>query len=71
LAELTFIILARGQGQDSASLDDLLQSSPMAGDVNLFLTEKHEEEKGLDASPFDAELEVMIAGKQSELKRGI
>lgn len=51
------------------SLEELLQSSPMAGDVNIFLSKRHEEEEGLCDSPFDAELEVMIAGEQSELER--
>lgn len=50
MAELTFIILANGEG-DIASL-------PMVGDVNIFLKGDPDDED------FEAEVGIMIAGAQ-------
>jgi hypothetical protein len=63
--ELTFIVLARGEEQVE-SPSEVLKSCTMAGDVNLFVSERHQEddESEQHATPaIDAELEVMIAGE--------
>lgn len=71
-SELTFIILAQPEKKVS-TIDDILQSCSMAGDVNLFLSERHNDEddantkRGQAASAFDAELEVMIAGEKGKV----
>ena len=62
-AELTFIVMARGEGVlDSVS--ELLSSSTPVGDVNLFLSERNRDDDD-DQLSVDAELEVMIAGERA------
>ncbi|UZJ53524.1 hypothetical protein CBS101457_002844 [Exobasidium rhododendri] len=70
--KLTFIMLARLEGE-LGSLEDVLQACTMVGDVNLFLTERHEDDKDNSDDKddpvnvphtIDAELEVMIAEKR-------
>lgn len=64
ILELTFIILARQKdriGIVEEDVDKVLSTSSMAGDVNLFLSERHVDTG--DEAPLDAELEVMIAGE--------
>ena len=53
--ELTFIILARTSGGELATTD--IPALPMVGDVNIFLN-------GIPGDQdFEAEAEIMIAGK--------
>jgi len=74
--ELTFIVLERESTEEAlpSSIEELLESSKMAGDVNLFLNqvEIDEEEDGNENSGskertretrLEAECEVMIAGE--------
>jgi len=64
ILELTFIILARQKDRIGIAEEDInsvLSTSSMAGDVNLFISERHVDTE--DEAPLDAELEVMIAGE--------
>lgn len=69
--ELTFIVLARQKdriGITDKDIKNVLETSSMAGDVNLFVSERHIDTEG--EAPLDAELEVMIAG-ECKRKEGI
>lgn len=56
LTELTFIVLARGEAQCDAI--DAVTSAPMAGDVNIFLAQRPNDDGGAEVT---GEAEVMIA----------
>lgn len=61
--KLTFIVLARNKdriGIADSDINNVLATSSMAGDVNMFVSERHIDTEG--EAPLDAELEVMIAG---------
>ncbi|WFD29373.1 hypothetical protein MSPP1_000382 [Malassezia sp. CBS 17886] len=66
--KLTFIVLARGDGADVTGADAAVRSCPMAGDVNVFLGPRCDDEMG--ASDTCAELEVMVA-ERAWRRRGL
>lgn len=81
--KLTFILLARAYGQ--AGMEDvaqhdvqhILDTASMAGDVNLFVSERHldDDEEAHDSTSvphvvYDAELEVMIA-EPTQRRKGL
>ncbi|WFD42356.1 hypothetical protein MPSI1_000998 [Malassezia psittaci] len=78
--KLTFIILARDQKTSETTLGSLLESSPMAGDVNVFLHRDQENENGVEEEGQTSvnsavgttwgELEVMI-GAPEYRRRGL
>ncbi|KAL4400095.1 N-acetyltransferase [Malassezia pachydermatis] len=61
--KLTFIVLAKERAMsEETSVTELLRACSMAGDVNVFLSERYEDEDDMDApSTTWGELEVMIA----------
>jgi hypothetical protein len=67
--ELTFIVLAKEQSTSSTTtVEEILRSCSMVGDVNLFLSERQDDQEEGNtpeqtAAVYDAELEVMIAGE--------